>query len=253
MKSAWHFFAAESISLCYASRKVRAALEESFVHLPTHPFWFWLIDLAPVVLLLVLWVVANTTKVPLKPLARWLWVGYVLLFIPYLLVEAMSGHKTLRLVVGTASWTCWALAIWIGSHSKFETLRAPGAKWYFPGNAVTFSVPAGTRILVRNLDSVAPWYIEKLGLYQSTGNNVGDSSGATFRFKEDGNAVVLASRGDLGPNKTPMLFTKKVGKMRDLLAARGVNVGTIERDRQGIEYFEIRDPEGNEIEVVEEH
>jgi predicted enzyme related to lactoylglutathione lyase len=41
--------------------------------------------------------------------------------------------------------------------------------------------------------------------------------------------------------------------MRDVLAARGVNVGTIERDRQGTRYFEIRDPEGNEIEVVDDH
>jgi hypothetical protein len=37
------------------------------------------------------------------------------------------------------------------------------------------------------------------------------------------------------------------------MAARGLNVGTVERDRQGILYFQIRDPEGNEIEVVEEH
>ncbi len=208
--------------------------------------------MAPVLLLLGLWIVANTTRVPLRPLARWLWVGYFLLFVPYLLVEAMNGHRTLRLVVGTALWTCWALALWIGGRSGLETLRAPGAKWYLPGNAVSFSVPAGTRILVRNIDSVSPWYIEKLGIYKSARSDVGDSGGATFRFKEDGNPIVLTTRGNLGPNKIPMLFTKKVDKMRVLLAARGVNVGTIERDRQGIQYFEIRDPEGNEIEVVEE-
>jgi predicted enzyme related to lactoylglutathione lyase len=223
------------------------------MHLPAHPVWFWLIDLAPLLLLLALWAVANTSKVPLKPLARWLWGGYFLLSVPFLLVQAMNGHKTLRLVIGAASWTCWTLAFWIGSHSRFETLRAPGAKWYFPGNAVTFSVPAGTRILVRNIDSVSPWYIETLGLYKSTGNNVGNSSGATFRFKEDGNPVVLTTRDDLGLGQTPMLFTKKISKMKDLLAARGAEVGTIQRDRQGIRYFEIRDPEGNEIEVVEDH
>jgi hypothetical protein len=38
--------------------------------MPSHPVWFWLVDLAPVLLLLVLWIAANTTKVPLKPLAR---------------------------------------------------------------------------------------------------------------------------------------------------------------------------------------
>jgi predicted enzyme related to lactoylglutathione lyase len=222
------------------------------VHLPPHPVWFWLVDLAPVLLLLVLWIVANTTNVPLKPLARWLWAGYFLLFIPFLLVEAMNDHKTLRLVIGAASWTCWALAFWIGSHSMFETLRAPGTRWFLPGGAVTFSVPAGTRILVRNIDSVLPWYVEKLGLYKSTADDLAESGAATFRFKEDGNPVVLTTRGDLGTGKTPILFTKKIGRMRDVMVARGLNVGAIERDRQGVRYFEIRDPEGNEIEVVED-
>jgi predicted enzyme related to lactoylglutathione lyase len=223
------------------------------VHLPAHPVWFWLVVLAPALLLLVLWVVANTLKVPLKPLARWLWAGYFLLFIPHMLVDVMNGHKPLRLVIGAASWTCWTLAFWIGSHSMFETLRAPGAKWYLPGNAVMFSVPAGTRILVQSIDSVSPWYIDKLGLYKSSGTDVGDSRAATFKFKEDGNPVVLTTGGGFGDGKTPMLFTKKIAKMRDVMMARGVNAGTIERDRQGVRYFEIRDPEGNEIEVVEEH
>ena len=49
-----------------------------------------------------------------------------------------------------------------------------------------------------------------------------------------------------------MLFTKKIGRIRDVLVARGVKAGTIEQDRQGIHYFQIRDPEGNLIEVIEE-
>jgi hypothetical protein len=36
------------------------------------------------------------------------------------------------------------------------------------------------------------------------------------------------------------------------MSARGVDVGIIEKDRQGIRYFQIHDPEGNAIEVVEE-
>jgi hypothetical protein len=34
--------------------------------------------------------------------------------------------------------------------------------------------------------------------------------------------------------------------------ARGVQVGNVEQDRQGTHYFQVRDPEGNVIEVVEE-
>jgi predicted enzyme related to lactoylglutathione lyase len=135
----------------------------------------------------------------------------------------------------------------------FETLRAPGAKWYLPWSGVAFTVPVGTRVVVRNIDSVSPWYAEKLGLRKFGGNNLGESGTAAFRFKEDGNPIVFTTHGDLGTSSTPMLFTKKIGRMRDVLTARGVNVGTIERDRQGVRYFQIHDPEGNEIEVVEEH
>jgi predicted enzyme related to lactoylglutathione lyase len=117
---------------------------------------------------------------------------------------------------------------------------------------VTFTVPAGTRILVRNIDSVSPWYFEKLGLRKFAGNDLGEAGAAVFKFKEDGKPVVLTTRAGLGAGSTPMLFTRKVAKMRDVLAARGVNVGAIERDRQGTRYFEIRDPEGNEIDAVEE-
>jgi predicted enzyme related to lactoylglutathione lyase len=223
------------------------------MHLPVHPIWFWLIALAPWFLLLALWAAANGLKVPLKPLARWLWAGYFLLFVPYFIVNEMNGHKTLRLVVRTAFWTCWATAGWIRSRSMFETLRAPHTKWYLPWSAVTFTVPAGTRILVRNIDLLSPWYAEKLGLRKFGESDLGEPGATTFRFKEDGKPVVLTTRADLGPGETPMLFTKEIGKMRDVMMARGVGVGTIERDRQGIQHFEIRDPEGNEIEVVEEH
>jgi predicted enzyme related to lactoylglutathione lyase len=59
-------------------------------------------------------------------------------------------------------------------------------------------------------------------------------------------------REDFRTGRTPIFFTKKIGKMRDVMTARGVAVGSIERDRQGIQYFQIHDPEGNEIEVVQE-
>jgi hypothetical protein len=38
----------------------------------------------------------------------------------------------------------------------------------------------------------------------------------------------------------------------NLVLLAGVNDGTVELDGQGIRGFEMRDPEGNEIEVVEE-
>ena len=43
-----------------------------------------------------------------------------------------------------------------------------------------------------------------------------------------------------------------IRKVRDVMAARAATVGAIERDPPGTRYFQIRDPEGNEIEIVQE-
>jgi predicted enzyme related to lactoylglutathione lyase len=79
-----------------------------------------------------------------------------------------------------------------------------------------------------------------------------EPSAAIFRFKADGNSIVLTTRSGFQTGRTPILFTKKIGRMRDVMSARGVDVGRVEQDRQGIRYFQIHDPEGNAIEVVEE-
>jgi hypothetical protein len=49
-----------------------------------------------------------------------------------------------------------------------------------------------------------------------------------------------------------MLYTGAIKKAREWLSSRGVTVGAIEKDRQGTQYFEVRDLEGNVIEVAEE-
>jgi len=49
-----------------------------------------------------------------------------------------------------------------------------------------------------------------------------------------------------------MLYASDVKKAREVLSSRGVNVGDIQEDRQGTHYFEMRDLEGNLIEVSEE-
>jgi predicted enzyme related to lactoylglutathione lyase len=222
------------------------------VHLPPHPVWFWLILLAPLLIPLLLWVAVNTLDISIKPLTPWVKIGYIALFIPFILVGLLEDHKTLRVIVQSCFYVSSMAFAWLQRHYMFETLRAPGSKWYFPWKVAGFSVPDETRILVRNIDAVSPWYIEKLGLRKLTENDYGESDVATFRFKQDGNSFVLTTRGGFQTGKTPILFTKRIGKMRDIMMARGVNVGDVKRDRQGIQYFEIRDPEGNEIEVVQE-
>ncbi|MGO8983202.1 MAG: VOC family protein [Terriglobales bacterium] len=135
----------------------------------------------------------------------------------------------------------------------FETLRSPNARWYSRWESAEFSVPAPSlRILVRDIDAVSPWYIEKLGLRKLAAASPPEPSAAIFRFSAGGKSVILTARSGFQTGKTPILFAKKIGRMRDVLTARGVAAGMIERDRQGVHYFQIHDPEGNALEVVEE-
>ena len=49
-----------------------------------------------------------------------------------------------------------------------------------------------------------------------------------------------------------MLNSSNLKKAREFLISRGVNVSEIQADRQGTHYFEMRDLEGNVIEISEE-
>ena len=222
------------------------------VRLPLHPFLFWLILASPCAVWLTLWAVARFGRVALKRLTPWLKGSLLLLMPPYLILDAVAEHKLLRFGVGVALYTFWIALIWIQRHSKFETLRAPATKWYARFKSAEFSIPTTVRIVVQDVNSVSPWYIDKLGLKRLAKNPWGEGV-ATYRFKEDGNSIILTTKRGFWAGKTPILFTKKIRKMRDVLEARGVeSLGSIERDRQGTAYFDIHDPEGNTIEVVEE-
>ncbi len=225
------------------------------MHLPPHPVWFWLILFSPLLIWLTLWIVAQNPKVSLKPLRPWLVAGTILFFIPCVFLDASPtvGNRTLRLVVQAAFFTCLCVEGWLQRRYMFETLCSPKAKWYSKWRSAEFSVPAPSlRILVRDIDFVTPWYAEKLGLRKLAEASPEEPSAAIFRFKADGNSIILTTRSGFQTGKTPILFAKKIGRMKDVLSARGVAVGAIEQDRQGIHYFQIRDPEGNAIEVVEE-
>ena len=120
-----------------------------------------------------------------------------------------------------------------------------------PWSSASFSIPKRMTICVRDINSVSPWYTSKLGLRKLAENPYGESGTASYSFKDDGNEVVLTTKTGFGTYATPMLFTKKINKMKDVLTARGVEVGPIERDGSGAQFFEMHDPEGNVIEVVQ--
>ncbi|MGA8540917.1 MAG: VOC family protein [Terriglobales bacterium] len=225
------------------------------MHLPPHPVWFWLILFSPFLIWLTLWIVAQNSKVSLKPLRPWLVAGSIVFLVPYVFLDVSptGGNRAVRLVVQAAFYTCLCVQAWLQRRYMFETLRSPNAKWYSKWRSAEFSVPVPSlRILVRDIDSVMPWYVEKLGLRKLAKAPSQEPGAETFRFKANGHSVILTTRSGFQTGKTPILFAKKIDRMRDVMSARGVDVGAIEQDRQGIHYFQIHDPEGNAIEVVEE-
>ena len=222
------------------------------MHFPSHPAWFWIVLASPFLSWLILWIVAEFGEVSLKPLLPWVTAGVFIFAVANFVVQTFDTHKYLTMAVGSIFYSCLILSMWIRGRYRFDTLRPPGDRWGMPWKAASFSLPHNTRIVVRDMDAVSPWYVEKLGLRRLAKASVLEPERATYSFKADGNSIVLTTNSRFDSDKTPILFTKKLMKMQDVLAARGIPVGTVQRDRQGIRYFEIRDPEGDVIEVVEE-
>ena len=191
-------------------------------------------------------------KVSLKPLTRWLTASALLSFLSFVVLAVLNGHRILRLLV----LGVWSIGwLWIQKRYlllQFETLRGPNSRWYLPWRWASFWIPENARIVVRDIAFVTPWYVEKLGLCKACHIFCREYEVATLKFREDGKWIELTTRLTSGTAKTLRMFTKRIGRMKGVLSERGIDVGPIQQDRQGTRYFEIQDPEGNFIEVVEE-
>ena len=115
--------------------------------------------------------------------------------------------------------------------------------------------PGGTNYIgVRDVEAACAWYSEKLGMRKVT-IELDDGEGCiALGFDKDGAALVLgppvdASRID---ELSHLFFTSNAKKAREFLNSRGVIVGDLEQDEQGTRHFEMRDPDGNVIEISEE-
>ena len=64
--------------------------------------------------------------------------------------------------------------------------------------------------------------------------------------KRDETAIILGPR-DTPTEERPMLYAANIEKARDLLISCGVSVNQIAEDRQGTQYFTMRDLESNEL------
>ncbi|MBZ5685968.1 MAG: VOC family protein [Acidobacteriia bacterium] len=115
-----------------------------------------------------------------------------------------------------------------------------------------FSSGGANYVGVRDLATSVSWYKDKLGL-REIDLEMDDSEGCTaLGFSDDEYIVELGPPGKPTEELRPILFTKNIQKARDYVSSRGATLGPNERDAQGTTYFEIRDLEGNVIEICEE-
>ena len=106
---------------------------------------------------------------------------------------------------------------------------------------------------VSDISAASAWYIEKLGM-RKMDLDMDSPDSIALGFSEEEYAITLGP--PVSPDQldelTHILFTSNVRKAREMLTSRGVQVGEIQKDRQGTQYFEMRDLEGNLIEITEE-
>jgi hypothetical protein len=112
--------------------------------------------------------------------------------------------------------------------------------------------PAGINYIgVVDIAAAATWYIQKLGLRKVDVEMDNGEGCVALGFEKDEYAFCLGPAGQKTEELTPMLQSSNLKKAREVLISRGVNVSEIEQDRQGTHYFEMRDLEGNVIELNE--
>lgn len=71
-------------------------------------------------------------------------------------------------------------------------------------------------------------------------------------FSDDEYVIALGPKGKPADELRPILYTTNIKKAYDYTSSHGVVRGSIEQDAQGTHFFEIRDLDGNVIEVCEE-
>jgi len=107
-------------------------------------------------------------------------------------------------------------------------------------------------IPVADIAAATAWYIEKLGLRKVDIELDGGEDCVAVGFSTEDCAVCLGPPGRSSEEFTHSMNASNVKKAREFLIARGVNVSPIQEDRQGTHFFEMRDLEGNVIEISEE-
>jgi hypothetical protein len=200
--------------------------------------------LAPFLLWALLYVLSEFGQLPMKPLKPWLVATVWLLW----------GAGTIGFFADSpwrsAVWSLYAglslLLGWVKRRYLFESNVKPRRSL-----ASLLTVPQTTYIEVKDVSTASGWYAEKFGLRKLTAAEQARPDGVTLQFDESTNAVILIPKDPVNYRAAPVFFTRKVEKVRERLIANGVNAGPVQKDRQGTNFFELLDGEGNTLEVSE--
>jgi len=119
-----------------------------------------------------------------------------------------------------------------------------------------FSSAGDVVVDVRDVAAAQRWYSEKLGLSYSSP----DVEEASLELGHSADSIVVylveisgSERPNKSPGKPPIMFARKLADAHEHLSSRGVDVGPIQSDSGGNQFFRFRDLEGNELEVCQEH
>ena len=110
---------------------------------------------------------------------------------------------------------------------------------------------------VRDVAAAQRWYSEKLGLGYFSTEVEAEEGTMVLGYSADDPVIYLAHiSGDERLNsqqvRPPIMFTRKLPVAHDFLSSRGVELGPIQIDSGGNQFFRFRDLEGNEMEVCQQ-
>jgi predicted enzyme related to lactoylglutathione lyase len=117
-----------------------------------------------------------------------------------------------------------------------------------------FTIADGCYLRVTDLARAADRFKEKFDLkpFKVPQADSEERGQITMAYDEVGGAIDLGRNEPGTGDSRPMLYTGKINKAHEVLAARGVHVGPVQRDAQGTAFFEARDLDGNVLEICEE-
>jgi catechol 2,3-dioxygenase-like lactoylglutathione lyase family enzyme len=118
--------------------------------------------------------------------------------------------------------------------------------------ALFYSSGTANYVGVSDIAAANAWYIEKFGLRKVKIELDNGEDCMALGFDKDDCAICLGPRSGSAEELSPRRYCSSAKKAREFLASRVVAVGEIRKDSQGTNYFEMRDMEGNLIEICEE-